>query len=198
MKREAKPDLTRRPLVIAIAGPNGAGKSTFYETQLKAAGLMFVNADQLARQLDLDAYAAASAADAIRRELLRQRESFVFETVFSDPVGAKVEFLLEMEKAGYAVVLCFIGVATAKLSGQRVSMRVAKGGHDVPSDKLFARYPRTLQNLRRALKVLPEVWVYDNGDLTSPYRIVVVCERGHVVRQARPIPKWLRPLLPKG
>ncbi len=42
----------KRPLVIAISEPNGAAKSTFYETQLVEAGLRFVNADNLARQLD--------------------------------------------------------------------------------------------------------------------------------------------------
>jgi predicted ABC-type ATPase len=184
-------------VVVAIAGPNGAGKSTFYETQLKSAGLVFVNADQLARQLEMDAYTAASAADQIRRELMRQRESFVFETVFSDPVGEKVAFLLEMERAGYDVTLCFIGVSTAAASEQRVSMRVSKGGHDVPSDKLAARYPRTLENLRRAMEALAEVWVYDNDDLSHPYRLVARCENGRVVMLGRPVPKWLRPLLPK-
>lgn len=182
-------------MVVAIAGPNGAGKSTFYETQLKSEGMIFVNADQLARQLDLDGYAAASAADEIRRELMRQRENFVFETVFSDPVGDKVEFLLEMERVGYDVVLCFIGVSTAEISEQRVSMRVSKGGHDVPSDKVAKRYPRTLENLGRALKVLAEVWVYDNDDLATPYRLVARCERGRIVMLKRPLPKWLRPLL---
>ncbi len=185
-------------MVVAIAGPNGAGKSTFYETQLKSAGLIFINADNLARQLDLDAYAAAAAADAIRRELMRQRESFVFETVFSDPVGEKVEFLREMERAGYIVVLCFIGISAVETCEMRVSMRVSKGGHDVPSDKLATRYPRTMENLKLAMTTLAEVWVYDNDDLANPYHMVVRCEDGQVVKLERPVPRWLRALLPKG
>jgi predicted ABC-type ATPase len=197
LKSERKPDLSRRPLVVAIAGPNGAGKSTFYETQLKSAGLTFVNADNLARQLDLDAYAAATAADEIRHELMRQRGSFVFETVFSDPVGEKVKFLLEMEQAGYNVLLCFIGVSATETSELRVSMRVSKGGHDVPSDKLATRYPRILENLKLAMTTLAEVWVYDNDDLSTPYRVVALCEQGQVVKLMQPVPKWLKPLLPK-
>ena len=184
--------------MVAIAGPNGSGKSTFYDAQLRSAGLPFVNPDNLARQLDLDAYAAASAADAIRRELMRQQESFVFETVFSDPVGEKVKFLQEMEETGYNVVLCFIGVSTAERSEQRVSMRVSKGGHNVPSDKLAARYPRTMDNLKLAMKTLAEVWVYDNDDLANPYRLVARCEKGQIVKLGRPVPKWLRNFLPKG
>ena len=76
--------------MIAIAGPNGAGKSTFFHSHLASAGLRFVNADVLAAEIALEPYAAARLADALRRELVKQKESFVFETVFSDPVGDKV------------------------------------------------------------------------------------------------------------
>ena len=87
--------LDQRPIIVVIAGPNGAGKTTFYHAHLQPAGLRFVNADVLARELNLDPYAAAKVADALRRELVNQRESFVFETVFSDPVGDKLSFLKE-------------------------------------------------------------------------------------------------------
>lgn len=73
----------RRPVIVALAGPNGAGKTTFYHAHLQPAGLRFVNADVLARELNLEPYTAAKVADAVRRELVRQRESFVFETVQS-------------------------------------------------------------------------------------------------------------------
>jgi len=39
----------------------------------------------LARELRLDPYAAAKVAEALRRQLVQSRESFV--TVFSDPVA---------------------------------------------------------------------------------------------------------------
>src|SRR5271168_5018989 len=102
--------LDDRPVVVAIAGPNGAGKTTFYFSHLEAAGLRFVNADMLARELDIEPYAAARVADSLRRELLAQRESFIFETVFSDPAGEKLEFLKQACAAGYNTILCFIGV----------------------------------------------------------------------------------------
>ena len=77
--------LDRRPLIVALAGPNGAGKTTFYHAHLQPAGLRFVNADVLAQDLHIEPYAAARVVDAVRHELVKQRESFVFETVFSDP-----------------------------------------------------------------------------------------------------------------
>ena len=54
--------LDARPIIVAIAGPNGAGKTTFYHAHLRRAGLPFINADVLARELDLEPYAAARIA----------------------------------------------------------------------------------------------------------------------------------------
>lgn len=189
--------LDQRPVVVALAGPNGAGKTTFYHAHLARAGLRFVNADVIARELNLAPYAAARAADAIRRELLRQRESFVFETVFSDPVGDKLGFLKEAAQSGYTVVLCFIGMSGPEVSEERVAMRVSQGGHDVPSEKLIARFPRTMANLRSALRDVPHVWVFDNEDLRNPFRLVAVFEDGNPARIEEPTPNWLHEVLPR-
>ncbi len=188
--------IDQRPVIVAIAGPNGAGKTTFYHAHLKPAGLRFVNADVLARELNIEPYAAARVADSIRQELVKQRESFVFETVFSDPVGAKLNFLKWAAQAGYTTILCFIGTSGPEMSEQRVAMRVSQGGHDVPTEKLIARFPRTLVNLKSALRELPHVRVFDNDDLRTPFRLVTVCEHGELVRLHQPVPKWLKPLLP--
>lgn len=190
--------LDRRPLVVALAGPNGAGKSTFYESHLRQAGLRFVNADVLAHELGLDPYAAAEVAAALRRELLRSGESYVFETVLSDPVGDKVDFLQEASGAGFEVVLCFLGVDDPDASEERVAMRVSQGGHDVPTEKLVARFPRTLANLQRAMAALPHVLVFDNGDLARPYRFVASVDHGRVAVAVEDPPEWLVGLLVGG
>jgi predicted ABC-type ATPase len=145
----------------------------------------------------MEAYAAARVSDALRRELVKQRESFVFETVFSDPVGEKVAFLKDAAEAGYVTILCFIGVSGPEVSDQRVAMRVSQGGHDVPTEKLVTRFPRTLANLRAALRELPHVRVFDNSNLAAPFRLVAVFENGRIVSLHAPVPKWLRPLVPK-
>jgi predicted ABC-type ATPase len=188
--------LDRRPVVVAVAGPNGAGKTTFYYSHLQAAGLRLVNADTIARELQIGAYEAARIAGSIREELVRQRESFVFETVFSDPVGDKLGWLKEIAESGYTVVLCAIGTSGPEVSEERVAMRVSQGGHDVPREKLFARYPRVLANLKAAMRELPHVWVFDNDDLATPYRLVAVCEAGRILRLEPPVPEWLESLLP--
>ena len=187
--------LDQRPVLVALVGPNGAGKTTFFQSHLKQAGLRFLNAHQVARELDIDAYEAAKVITQLRQELLKQRESFVFETVFSDPIGDKLGFLKEAARSGYTVVLCFIGIAGPETSEQRVAMRVSQGGHDVPSEKLASRFPRTMANLKAAISQLPHVLIFDNDDLRIPFRRVAVFEIGRLEWSAKPIPLWLRGLI---
>ena len=92
-----------QPLLIVLAGPNGAGKSTFYEQYLAARGLPFVNADRIAVEQfgtndPVRATEAAAIADQIRLELVAHHRSFIFETVLSDPVGAKVAFFKSAQR----------------------------------------------------------------------------------------------------
>src|SRR5688500_12077511 len=112
-------------LLVVVAGPNGAGKSTFVETFLKPSGILIVNPDEVAKGLSPDspedvAYEAARVAGTWRRDLAARGISFCMETVFSDPEGAKLEFLKECQSSGYAVILVFIGLETAELSLGRV------------------------------------------------------------------------------
>jgi predicted ABC-type ATPase len=173
-------EFDRRPILVAIAGPNGSGKTTFFHAHLASTGLLFVNADVLAAELAIGPYEAAQVADALRRALVARRESFVFETVFSDPVGERIAFLEDAVRCGYVVVLCYIGLASPDESVQRVAMRVSQGGHDVPDDKLLSRFPRTLDNLQAAIARLPHVLVYDNSDLNAPFRPVAAFHDGRL------------------
>jgi len=170
--------LEARPVVVALAGSNGAGKSTFFHAHLADTGLRFVNADDLAVAMGLGAYEAAEIAASLRAGLVGQRESFVFETVLSDPVGAKVSELVETGRNGMHVVMVFIRVDSPETSKQRVAMRVMQGGHDVPDEKIEARFQRTLANLERAIEALPVVIIFDNTNLGRPFRLEAVYEKG--------------------
>jgi predicted ABC-type ATPase len=182
--------LLNRPIIVVLAGPNGAGKSTFFSSHLAQAGLRFVNADLLARALKLSAQQAMEAANALRSELIRQRESFITETVFSDPVGAKLNQFTHAMAQGYTVLMLFIGISGPERSDERVAMRVSQGGHDVPPDRVIARFPRTMANLRSALHALSGVLVYDNDDLRHPYRVIARVIRGEVAEEVQDPPRW--------
>ncbi len=187
-------------MLVVLAGPNGAGKSTFFKHYLRAEGLPFVNADLIAAELGAgDPLAITTAATRLathyREELLEQKTSFVFETVFSDPVGDKVEFLRRAQDAGYRVLLVFIGLDSAAVSQARVIQRVAKGGHDVPDDKLHSRFPRSLNNLSRALETVDLAMLFDNSKVDQPFRHVATFESGELVTIAEIQPVWLAKIL---
>jgi predicted ABC-type ATPase len=191
--------LSTQPVLICLAGPNGAGKTTFFEEYLGGLGLPFVNADRVARVLrddeptasseDIDRRAFAEA-ERLRAALVEARLSFCAETVFSDPVGAKLTFLHEARARGFATFLVFIGLDSPGLSVARVSQRVQQGGHDVPDGKLHARFPRTLANLRRAISLVDEVFLFDNSSYDRPYRIVAVYREGRLASRHAPVPPW--------
>jgi len=130
----------------------------------------------------------------VRAALVREKESFVFETVFSDPAGEKLAFLSDAAGQGYTVVLCFIGLDNVELSEARVAQRVLRGGHDVPTEKLVARFPRTLGNLAIATRELPHVLVYDNSERSRPFRVVGAFQQGAPVSVNEPAPAWARGL----
>ena len=184
------------PLLILLAGPNGAGKSTFYDLHLARHGIPFINADRIAletfgNQDPETSIPAARLAEAIREDMLAEGRSFIFETVLSDPQGAKIAFLAKARAAGYFVDAHFIGIASPALSQARVIHRVANGGHDVPDDKIAARYPRVMENLRRLIPVANRLTIYDNSDTHRPHRPVACFEDGILVSLSTEIPAWL-------
>ena len=182
-------------VLVVIAGPNGAGKTTFVETFLKSTGLRVVNPDQIARALSPDApdtvaYEAAQLADTVRRDLVARRISFCMETVFSDPEGAKVAFLRDARSQGYVVFVVFIGLDSAELAIARVMQRAEAGGHDVPDEKIAARFPRTFENLRRAITFVDHAFLFDNSSADEPYRFIAEFAGAKVVRRGRCRSAW--------
>lgn len=185
-----------QPLLIMLAGPNGAGKSTFYRAYLSHLGLPFLNADNLAKETGLDAYSSADEIARIREMMCAQKQGFITETVLSDPVGAKIEFLKQASEQGFHVRLIFIGIEDAGLSQKRVDGRVKAGGHGVPADKIQQCYPRTLENLKRGMEQLPDVWIYDNSSYQIPYQLLAQFKAGKPsYKSENTMPDWAQPFV---
>lgn len=187
------------PLLICFCGPNGAGKSTLRRLLFEELPIPFINADLIAAErFDSPtmeaAYEAAILAEEERRRRFEARSSFSFETVLSDPIGAKVAFLREARESGYLVLCHFVGIASARHSRLRVAQRVMEGGHDVPDDKIDARFPRIMENLRRLPEACDELTVYDNTSPDHPYRVLARFVSGSLVEVADTLPAWIAPL----
>jgi predicted ABC-type ATPase len=136
-------------------------------------------------------YEAARIAEAARLELFAARRSFSFETVLSDPHGAKVDFLKRARENHYYVIAHFIGLESAEHAQARVIQRVNAGGHDVPDEKIAGRFPRVIENLRRLLDVPDELVIYDNTASEAPFRVIAKLERGVLLEISSHLPTWI-------
>ncbi len=185
-----------QPLIVLLAGPNGAGKSTFYDRVLYGYRIPFINADLISlevfgNQKPATAIESANLAEQRRRAMVEAGLSLIFETVLSDPAGAKIAFLREAQSLGYQIEAHFIGLASPNLSQARVMHRVTHGGHDVPDSKIMARFWRTLENLRRLIPVANQLTIYDNSEVDRPFRPIAHFLNGRLTTLSREIPAWL-------
>lgn len=187
-----------RPVLWLVAGINGAGKTTFYHQRLAPRiAAPYVNADEIARERWPDhperhAYEAAEIAAGRREVLLTARRSFVTETVFSH--RSKLRLIWRAQKAGYRIVFLFVHVANPTVAAGRVGVRVRLGGHDVPEDKVRARFPRTLTNAAIAVRMADESFIYDASSPEHGHRFLLRFDAGRLthVTDDGPLPDWAR------
>ena len=150
-----------KPKVLVYAGPNGSGKSSI------AGGYpivgVYVNADDIKQHRGSSDLEAAQEAELIRESLIGSLKDFTFETVLS--TERNLLMLEKAKKSGYNIESIFVLTADVELNVKRIKIRVLKGGHDVPEDKVRSRYVKSLQMLKR-LNALSDICiVVDNTDL---------------------------------
>jgi predicted ABC-type ATPase len=98
------------------------------------------------------------------------------ETVLSTP---KYRRLVELAKGiGFEVWLLYVVLDTPERNIQRVRVRVLKGGHDVPPDRIEARYWRSLVQLPWFLEAADRAFLYDNSG--EQPRLVGLKEDGEI------------------
>lgn len=185
-----------QPIFFLLAGPNGAGKSTFRKKYLDPAGLRCVDPDDVARgkygrdpKNITEAIAASAEAARIVRAQLHRRTTVGLETVFSDTKGLKLGLLNDARSLGFRVGVVFIGLDDPQLSIARVMDRVDGGGHDVPDELIMQRFPRSFQNLRKAIPVSDFVLLVDNSRETR-HRIFGSITRADGLHLWDRTPRW--------
>ena len=156
------------PRVVIFAGPNGAGKSTHADAILAALGIeTFVNADYIARGLsgrntDVVAFEAGRIMLKRLRQLGEAGADFAFESTLASRTFAP--FIRKLKTQGYAVAIYYFSLTNAQLAIRRVKLRVALGGHDVPSDVIKRRFGRSISNFFNLYAPLADQWaLFDNS-----------------------------------
>lgn len=183
---------TKKPLAIVLAGHNGSGKSTMWRRTLsEQLQIPLINADRLmlsilpepdsegalapwAKELrDTDQGWMKVAQDGVQAfvgHAMQAKVPFAMETVFSywetqpdGTIASKIDLIRDMQASGYFVLLIFVGLANLELSILRVQTRVAENGHDVATDRLLRRFPKTQRAVGAAAEVADAAIFTDNS-----------------------------------
>ncbi len=100
-------------------------------------------------------------------ECIRKNESFAFEATLSGKGYRKK--INEWKRQGYEIVIYFFKLPSVDFAIERVKLRVAKGGHNVPEQDIRRRYERSWDNFNTLYKPLADSWaIFDtSGDIPA-------------------------------
>jgi len=157
----------KQPRALVIAGPNGAGKTTFALEFLRAEGscLTFINADLIAAGLSpLQPEATALKAMRLMAEQIHAciaaQQDFAVESTLAGRTYVGV--IRDCHAVGYRVKIVYLWVSSVELAIDRVCLRVAEGGHDVPEDVIRRRFSQGWANFNELYRPLADAWqIYD-------------------------------------
>jgi len=161
-----------RPKLWIVAGPNGSGKSTIYtNANIKdfSGSVWIINPDVLTARIQAIETMNLDAAnlEAVKRiyawleASVAAHQTVGVETVLSTDKYRKL--VLAAKAVGYEFRLIYVLLRSAEMNVERVKMRVADGGHDVPKDKILGRRERSLQQLPWFLEKADGAWLFDNS-----------------------------------
>jgi predicted ABC-type ATPase len=185
VSRIAFPQSADRPLFLIIGGPNGSGKSSVYtDASIEHVGrsVWIINPDLLAQRISAVEGLAATTANlkAVQRieawldASIAAHQSVGVETVLSTP---KYRRLVDCAKRlRFEVGLVYVVLDSPQRNIERVRLRVQKGGHAVPENKIVERYSRSLAQLPWFVEAVDRAWVYDNSG-ASP-KLIAQKDRG--------------------
>lgn len=154
---------------LIVAGVNGAGKSTLYEVYPTLFGqTLRLNADEILRQLNGDWRVPKDNLAAMRIEVkkiraaLNTKKSLHVETTLAGNGHTQQNYINMAHDLGFSVTLLYVALANPTIAVKRVSQRVAKGGHGVPTNLIFKRYRQSLNNLPRIARQVDRIRIFAN------------------------------------
>ncbi len=81
----------------------------------------------------------------------------------SSPLTKYRRLVLDAKSLQFEIRLTYVILDSPDRNVERVKLRVAKGGHDVPKDRIVARYSRSLDQLPWFLEQADQASIFDNS-----------------------------------
>lgn len=149
---------------VFVVGANGSGKSTLianiYERGIL--NLPYINADTMALNCNLDAYAVMDKTTDLVKEYIASGKGFIYETVFSHI--SKLDLIKLAKDKGFKIAIIYVATYNPDINIARVQKRAKQGGHNIPKEKIISRYHRCLQNVESA-KPLADKFIEINNSI---------------------------------
>jgi predicted ABC-type ATPase len=185
-----------RPKFWIVAGPNGSGKSTVYSgSNIRDfdRSVWIINPDLLTARIQAVEKLSLRKANmqAVERiytwleASIAAHQTVGVETVLS--TGKYRDLILTAKKRHFEVRLIYVILKSAALNIERVGIRVAEGGHDVPKRKIIERRERSLQQLPWFLEHADGAWLYDNS--SSKPRLIGTKFNGQIALASSALPE---------
>lgn len=162
--------------MFIVSGCNGSGKTTASYSLLPEMleCSHFVNSDEFAKMLEPfnpeAAYISASRYMLQEvRYLFRRQEDFSIETTLA--TRSLLKMIRKAQQNGYTATVLYFWLNSPNLAIERVRMRVAAGGHNIPEDTIRRRYSTGLAYLFRDYMPVCDRWILaDNSEV--PFTVV--------------------------
>lgn len=181
-----------QPVLVIVGGPNGSGKTTIITDPLRGR-MPVINADEIARDLvrpdpRAAAYEARIMAGQSVSTFLAEKQGFAYETTLSRD---DLRLATRAKQQGFRVEAYLVWTGSVELSRERVALRVARNGHNVPDDEVALRFRHAMEVLPLILGAADFAELRDNSapGQNAP-RLVALTAGGKIAHLASP-PDWL-------
>lgn len=166
-----------------VAGPNGAGKSTLKDVYIRP-GTNYFNGDIVFAKLvnkyphltleQLEGGVANELEKAIN-EAIEKCIDFAFETNFSSDMATNL--IKKFKENNFIVNLVYVGINSLNDCKNRVTERVAFGGHNVLDNQIEFNYHEGIKRVAKNLYLFDNILFVDNMEIGKG-KIVAISKKG--------------------